>query len=83
MAFLEMISKEEYDKGIKFKPHRYAGIYKEITKMEVGECAKKECDSEREAISISNSIKRTMERNNDDSFEITKRGRCFYIRRVK
>ena len=83
MAFLEMISKEEYEKGTKFKPHKYKEIYKELEKMEEGQCARKECDSEREATALSTSMKRTFERNSDDSFEVSKRGRYVYIRRVK
>lgn len=83
MAFLEMISKEEYEKEIKFKPHKYGEIYKELVKMKEGQCARKECDSEKEAITFVYSVKRTIKRNNDDSFEITRRGRCAYIKRVK
>ena len=83
MAFLETISKEEYKKEIKFKQNKYGEIYKELGKMEEGQCARKECDNAKEARTIVSSVKRTLERNSDDRFEITQRGKCVYIIRVK
>ena len=83
MAFFEMISKEEYMKGIKYKPHKYGEIYKELENMREGQCARKECDNAKEAKTILYSLKRTIERNRDDRFEITVRGKCLYISRVK
>ena len=83
MAYFEMISKEEYEKEIKFKPKKYGEIYKEFEKMKEGQCARKECDSAKEARTFKFSIKRTLERNSDYSFEITQRGKCVYIIRVK
>ena len=77
------LSKEEYEKELKFKPHKYGEIYKELGKMEEGQCAKKECDNAQKARTIVCSIKRTIERNSDDRFEITQRGKCVYITRVK
>ena len=83
MAFFEMISKEEYVKGVKFKPHKYGKLYEELQGMKEGQCARKECDSKEEARIIKTSIGRTFARNGDDRFEITVRKNIVYIRRVK
>lgn len=70
-------------KGLKYKPHKYGEIYKEMENMSEGLCARKECDNAKEAKNVLYSIKRTLERKKDDRFELTVRGKCIYISRVK